>query len=305
MKKIIVTGATSMIGVATIEAAISQNHELEVYALVRNNTSRMDRLPVSTQIHIVYGSLENLLDISDLPSKCDVLYHFAWAGTSKAERDDPLIQESNIRYTLDAVELARRCGCKKFIGAGSQAEYGPTEGTITDDTRFSPVTSYGASKLSAGLLSRKLCDKYGIIHIWGRIFSVYGPHDNEGTMLNYAINQFASGEKAKFSAATQTWNYLFESDAGMMFYLLGEKINNSDCYRIAHAESKPLKDYIRIISRIMDAEVLCRFAEESGDKKIYGIDSSDERLYRDIGYTPSVDFEEGIQMMIKKRTRTV
>ncbi len=300
MKKIIVTGATSMIGVATIEVAIA--HDVEVYAVVRENTNRLFRLPTSERIHIVHCPLECLAKIQEIPNDCDVLYHFAWAGTSKGQRDDPLIQEANIQYTLDAVELAYRCGCKKFVGAGSQAEYGPTEGVIDDSTRFNPVISYGTAKFAAGLLSKKLCQKYGITHIWGRVFSVYGPHDNEGTMLNYAIDQFLKGEKAKFFAATQQWNYLYESDAGYIFYLIGEKVDHDSVYRVANKESRPLRKYIETLSFLMDAEKLCIFANPNDQVKAYGIETCDERLFKDIGFLPQISFEEGIKRTIEKRS---
>ena len=285
-----------MIGTALIQTAVENG--TDVYAVVRKDTKRLDRMVESPLVHPIYGDLASLKNLEGLPSECDAFYHFAWAGTNKEERDDALIQEANIRYTLDVVEVAKRCGSRKFIGAGSQAEYGPTDGFIDDGTRFAPVTAYGTAKFSAGRLSRKLCDKNGIIHIWGRIFSVYGPHDNAGTMLNYAIRQFSHGEEAKFSAGTQMWNYLYESDAGMIFYLLGEKIEQSTAFRVADKKSQPLREYIRVVSRIMDSERLYSFSEEDSTNKVYGIDTCDQRLFDSIGFEPQIDFEDGIRRMI-------
>ena len=45
MKRIIVTGATSMIGTALIEECI--RHDIEVYAVVRAGSSKTKRLPES------------------------------------------------------------------------------------------------------------------------------------------------------------------------------------------------------------------------------------------------------------------
>ena len=49
MKRIIVTGATSMIGTALIEECI--RHDIEVYAVVRAGSSKTKRLPESARIH--------------------------------------------------------------------------------------------------------------------------------------------------------------------------------------------------------------------------------------------------------------
>ena len=56
----------------------------------------------------------------DLPES-DALCHFGWAGTSREQRNDPNVQCENIAQTLCAARLACECGCKVFLGAGSQA----------------------------------------------------------------------------------------------------------------------------------------------------------------------------------------
>ncbi len=303
MKKIVVDGATSMIGVSTIETAIEKG--TEVYAIVRNNTKRIDRLPHSNLLHVVHGSLDDLKSISDIPGDIDVYYHFAWDGTSKDDRNNPFIQEKNIEYTLDAVDLARRCGCKKFIGAGSQAEYGPRETAINDNTPFAPQTSYGIAKFASGQLSRKLCEQYGINHVWARVFSIYGRFDNDGTMLSYAIDRFLKGEVAHFSQGTQRWNYLNERDTGMIFYLLGCVDRCRGEYRIANTYSKPLREFILELAGFMGTLELCDFAESNNSVQAYGIDTLDENLFETISYWPRISFEDGIKEMIEERKKHI
>ena len=70
MKKIIITGATSMLGTALIEVAIRENSE--VYAVVRPDSNKIDRIISSPLVHVVYASLENLNEIDGLPFDCDV-----------------------------------------------------------------------------------------------------------------------------------------------------------------------------------------------------------------------------------------
>lgn len=130
MKKIVVTGATSMIGVALIEVCLK--HNIEVHAIIRPGTNRQDRIIKDDNVHYHLSSLDDLLNIQDLPSDCDVFYHFAWAGTDRIQRDDPEVQSQNIKYALDSVKLAKKCGCSKYIGAGSQAEYGPCASVIDE-----------------------------------------------------------------------------------------------------------------------------------------------------------------------------
>lgn len=297
--RVIITGATSMIGVALIKQCLQRGDS--VLALVRADTRRMNRLPVADNLRVEYADLDTFAGVQGDGMLYDVCYHLAWGSTEKSVRDDPMAQEKNIRATLDAVQMAHRLGCRKFVGAGSQAEYGPVEGIISADTVPNPVSAYGMAKLSACLLSRKLCEQYGMQHIWGRIFSVYGCNDNEGTMLNYAIDQFLRGKPAKFSAATQMWNYLHETDAGVMFYLLGKKPVEPGIYCVANPESAVLRTYIEILKDEFGPEAQCQFALPGGDQGTFGLNVDMKKTLEAIGYTPKVSFREGIRNMIQAR----
>ena len=301
IKRIIVSGATSMLGTALIDAAIKE--ETEVFALVRPGTTRINRLPDSPLVHVVEASISNLADTEGIPEDCDIFYHFAWAGTDKVSRKDGVIQNKNILYTLSAVRLAHKCGCIKFVGAGSQAEYGLIAGPIKKDTKCVPETAYGKAKLDACNMSKGLCNQFGMIHIWARIFSVYGPHDNDVTMVNYAIDSFALKKKAEFSAATQKWNYLYESDAGKIFYLIGEKVVSDSTFRVANNKSCILRDYIKEISRQMNADELCLFAKADSTTTCYGLEAGENELFDIINYYPQTDFTEGIKKTIESRIR--
>ena len=298
VKKIVITGATSMLGTALTEVAVREG--TEVYAIVRPDTKRMGRLVPSPLVHPIKGSLENLAEIEGLPADCDVFYHFAWAGTGREARDEPLIHERNIRYTLEAVELAEKAGCRRFVGAGSQAEYGPVDGVIDEETRHNPVTSYGVAKYAAGIMGRKLCGKKGMDHVWGRVFSVYGPHDNEGTMLEYAIACFGKGEAAQFSSATQSWNYLYESDAGEMFYAFGEDRVPSGTWLVANPESRPLREYIDVLMKVYGPGAKAEFAVPTS-VQAPGLKVDAEKTMEAINYRPRTSFEEGICKMIRAK----
>ena len=170
---------------------------------------------------------------------------------------------------------------------------------IDDKTKFAPVISYGASKYTAGLLSKKLCDQYNMIHIWARIFSVYGRYDNEGTMLDYAIRQFLKGEEAFFSSGTQRWDYLYEKDAGKIFFYLGESDRVKGNYNVANGKSQPIKNYIECVASELSAKKLCFFSDnKSGVSQ--QLQTSIARLSYDINYTPDTTFEEGIRNIIQE-----
>lgn len=290
-----------MIGLALIEKCVN-NGEV-VLAIVRPGTNRLSKLPKSEYIQIEYADLNALDKVCGDGYPYDVFYHLAWSHTEKSGRDLPMDQEDNVHSTLRAVELAKKLGCNKFVGAGSQAEYGQVKGVISADTRTEPLTAYGIAKLSANMFSRKMCEQYEIQHIWGRIFSVYGCNDHEGTMLNYAIKQFAEGRVAKFSAATHLWNYLNEKDAGSMFYLLGVKNVESGIYCIANTESRVLREYIEEVAKMFDGDIFYEFAEAQSDERVVELNVDMEKTVNAIEFEPQISFAEGIKELIYFRKR--
>lgn len=297
MNGVIVTGATSMLGIATIQECIKNN--VKVVALSRAGSRRRKYLPQSNLLTLIECDLKELRSI-DLPKgNYDILYHFAWGYTDRTTRDDPVLQSKNIEFTLDAVELAKKCGCKKFLGAGSQAEYGFHNGIITEDTPVMPGISYGYAKYAAGKLAEKLCSKLGIICIWTRIFSVYGKYDGENTMIPYAFHRYKNDEVAYFSSGKQMWDYLFEEDAGKYLFLLGKKVEKSILVNVASGNVRPLREYIEDMAKVLgeknDTKRFRYELEESGKDSLNGIHPDISRLCEMTGYTPQIDFAEGIR----------
>lgn len=299
MKRIIVSGATSMLGVALIKEAISNGNE--VIALVKKNSARLSRLPENINITKIFCDLENVEDLADKMPKCDDFYHFGWKNTDKEGRKDPILQEENILLTLKVVKFAAQIGCKKFLGAGSQAEFGFVDGIINEETPCHPETAYGIAKYAAGRLAENLCKQFGMKYVWGRIFSVYGINDNEGTMLNYAINQFINGEEARFSAGTQMWNYLNEKDAGEIFFRLGESENAQGVFCVANNQSMPLREYIEILRQTFEGNTKAVFAPENINPKVYGLEANTEKLMKITDFVPRVSFKKGISEVIAYR----
>ena len=82
-------------------------------------------------VKVVECNLDELLTLEKvLRHDYDVFYHFGWDGTYGESRQDLYLQNSNVKYTLDAVNLAKFLNCRVFIGAGSQSEFGHIDGIL-------------------------------------------------------------------------------------------------------------------------------------------------------------------------------
>ena len=162
----------------------------------------------------------------------------AWAGTRGNKRDDVELQFQNINYTICALKLANKIGCKTFIGTGSQAEYGEVEEKLSSNTPANPQTAYGIAKLCAGQISRIMANQIGMNHIWTRILSCYGPYDNEDTMIMQTISEMLKYHHSpEYTKAEQLWDYIYVEDVAKALYLVGKNGKNNSIYCIGSGEN--------------------------------------------------------------------
>jgi len=296
MKKVLITGGTGMLGTALIRYLVSK--EIRVTLISRPGSKRLDNVPKSPLVDIVECDLKNLLSLKEKLNKdYDTFFHFAWDGTFGEQRNDMYMQNNNIKATLEAVELANHLGCKTFLGAGSQAEYGRVDGIkLSGLTPTNPETGYGIAKLCAGKMSKIVCEKYGIKHVWVRILSTYGPLDGAHTMVMSAITGMKDGGCISCTKGEQMWDYLYCEDAARALYLAAEKGKDGAVYPIGSGEARPLKEYISIIRDQIDTKRHIGFGEVPYyDKQVMYLCADIEELTNDTGFVPEISFEEGIK----------
>ncbi len=298
MKRIVITGATGMIGANLAKYASAQG--CEVLCIIRPDSPKEDNIPKNDKIHIQYAPLSDYENIT-VNKEYDTFYHFAWEKTFGASRDDVDSQLQNIKYTLDAVRLAKRLGCKAFIGAGSQAEYGIVDTDLRPDTPVNPLSGYGIAKYTSGKLSQLLCSQLGIRHNWVRILSVYGALDNPYTLIMYTINALLKGQPTVFSPCQQIWDYIHEIDAAKAFFAIGEKGLDQKIYPLGSGQGRPLYDYLEQIKELVSPHASLGF----GQKDYYPnqpmhLCADLSELTADTGWKPQISFTEGIKQVLSQ-----
>ena len=225
----------------------------------------------------------------------DVFFHFAWEGTTGDARNDMVLQVRNVTYTMVAVNLAKRLGCHTFIGSGSQAEYGRVEGSLNAQTPAFPENGYGIAKLCASQMSRIMCASLGIRHIWTRILSVYGPYDNEASMVVSTLRAMMRGEEPEFTPGEQIWDYMYSEDAARALLAVAQKGHSGDIYCLGSGRPAMLKEYIEKMRDAANPECKLGFGKRPyAENQVMYLCADIEKLKNDTGFEISHSFEEGI-----------
>lgn len=331
MKRILMDGPTGVIGMSLIRYCIEKG--TRVTALCHRNSKRTALLPKHPLVSVVEADLsdyremaehfrrrktEELSEDHEMGGRCacpdamagegleagyDAFYHFAWNGTFGDTRNDMALQVQNIQYSLDSVELAKALGCRMFIGAGSQAEYGRVEGMLRPDTPTFPENGYGMAKLCAGAMTRQMCESRDMRHVWVRILSVYGCYDGDYTMIMSALDRMLAGEETAFTLGEQQWDYLNGRDAARAMYLIGERGVSGKTYVLGSGKARPLREYLEILAKATHYERRPGLGKlPYAPKQVMHLCADIAELTKDTGFVPEISFEEGIREMAAWRS---
>lgn len=301
MKKVIITGPTGTIGVALADVLTKSG--CEVYAVCRPSSSNIKNLKEHENLHVIECDISNLLTLKDKLSRdFNVFYHFAWNGTLGDSRDEVDLQFKNIKYTLDAVNLAKILNCKVFIGAGSQAEYGHFFKPANENTITKPLMFYGAAKLSAGQMSRVYAQNLGLKHIWVRIFSVFGPCDDSRTLVSYVINELKAGRCPVLTLGEQVWDYLYSYDAADAMIRIAKDGKDGEIYCLGSGDRRKLKDYILDIKSVVNPSINLIFGQKPySENQVMFLSADISALKKDTRFIPKYEFKQAIKEIIEEK----
>ena len=291
--RIAMTGPTGAIGTALIEACMLRG--IEVLVLTRSDSPRNRQIPQGPGVEIVPCDLKDLHTVKS-GQACTAFFHMGWAGTTGPGRNDMHLQNQNVAWALDAVELAHRLHCGTFVFVGSQAEYGRTDVPLTPTTPTFPENGYGIGKLCAGQMTRCLAHSLGMRHVWPRILSVYGPRDGTQNLIMALMVSLARHEVPAATAGEQVWSFLYSMDAAEGLLALAERGRDGQIYPMGGKEQASLRTFLETEQRIVWPEGRIDFgALPYREGQVMHLSADLTAIQRDTEWIPKVSFEEGIR----------
>jgi len=127
--------------------------------------------------------------------KFDAVMNLAARAGVRASVEDPWVYiETNIKGTLNLLELCKEFGVKKFLLASTSSIYGESEMPFREDQKTDfQLSPYAASKKGAESLAYTYHYLYGIDITIPRYFTVYGPAGRPDMSIFKFIHRIAEG----------------------------------------------------------------------------------------------------------------
>src|SRR5574344_542505 len=297
----VITGGSSFIGMELAKLLVSSGEHVTSVCRQTSNTTSIPK-----EVEIAYAEMHNIDRLSDCVSKADVFVHLAWSGLGHEGRNNKALQDDNVKCAVDALNVAAKLGCKLFVFAGSQAEYGLVTGKLTEDTPCDPQNEYGKAKLAFCTMAEKLCPQLGMKFIHLRILSIYGERDKEWTMVKSVLKKMLDNVDVELSTCTQKWNFIYIRDAVKQIYLLCKyaiecQSFNNETYLVASDDTRPLKSFIEEMYRLSGSK----------SKLLYGTYKpiNTVKLDPDVsktrgatnGFISDYSFDDGIALMMESK----
>ncbi len=310
----LVTGCAGFIGSHVVERLLGNGyHVIGLDDLSTGTLENMITFQSNPEFEFVETDIrkENLREY--IHGKIDSIFHLAAIASVKISTENPLlVNEVNVKGTLNILELARVADTKRFVLSSSAAVYGnPTNLPVTEDTLLQPLSPYAASKICAESYAHAYGQSYGIEPVILRYFNIYGPRQEFSPysgVIAIFVNRAVNHQSIQIEGdGFQTRSFLFIDDVAKSTVLAGEKTAASGCImNISGIDQVSILSLAKMIkNRSTFGDIDIEFVTERiGD--VRNSIGSIQKAREVLGFAPSISLEEGLSRTIDwYQSRTV
>ncbi len=303
--KTLITGGAGFIGSNYVHYHTEKYPEDDIYVLDKlTYAGNLDNLSkVMDKVKFLEGDIgdkkfiENLFEIE----KFDIVLNFAAETHVDRSISGPSIFVlTNILGTHNLLEASRLNNVKRYHQISTDEVYGDlgTDSTdlFTEETPISPNCPYAASKASADLLVQSYFETYKMPVTISRCSNNYGPYQFPEKLIPYFFRLISEDKPVPvYGDGKNVRDWLFVTDHCRAIDMIVKKSKIGEVYNIGGNNEKTNLEITKFLLDFLGKdESLIRFVDDrlAHDRR-YAIDAS--KIEKDLGWTPSVDFTEGIQ----------
>ena len=244
--KVFITGSSGFIGSYLLHDLAKNGHA--VLALKRPTTNMWRVEDIKDSVQWVDDNSAATEVVEQFAP--EIIFNLAWAGVAAAERIDWALQESNIQLQQRWLDVAYKCKTKKFVGIGSQSEYGAFESKVDELYPENPNTAYAAVKKASLEILKAYCETHDMDWYWFRVFPCFGPTEDDRWLIPSLVKNIFTQDHMDLTPGEQKLAYLYVGEVARSIYsAIDDAKSKTGVYNICADNPIPLK---QLVSRIRD-----------------------------------------------------
>lgn len=301
MKNYLVTGAAGFVGAALARSLLATGNH--VFTVDNLSTGFLENIP--NGVTFVEGDCGDADIVAKLEQqRFDAIYHIAGQSSGEVSFEDPVYDlQTNAQSTLNLLQLARRTSCDKFIYASTMSVYGDVPDQPTkEQTPTEPRSFYAVGKLASEQYLR-IFSGFGINCTALRLFNIYGPGQNMENLrqgiVSIFLQQALSNRHILIKGSADRYRDFVYIDDVVSAFIAAERagLSGYNCVNIGTGVKTLVGRLVDVICSRLSEPITTEYRGQTpGDQ--HGIYADIELANKVLGWSPSVDLEEGLGRMI-------
>lgn len=273
-------------------------------------TSLEENHPSNSNIEQIDGDFLNEVDIGNALVDCDICYHLVSTTTPKSSNDNPLFDvESNILATVRLLTKAVKAGVKKIVFASSGGTvYGiPTQVPTPENHATNPICSYGITKLTIEKYLDLFHKLHGLDYSILRVANPYGERQqtnkDQGAVAVFLQKALHREEIEIWGDGSIIRDYIYIGDVISALLAASDYAGAERVFNIGAGRGLTLNNVLDSIDKVIGYPTQRRYIAGRG----YDVPSnvlSVERARQELGWSPRVGFEEGLEYFFNFLSKT-
>jgi len=300
----LVTGGAGFIGSHITERLVSEGGDVRVLDdLSSGHESNLDSFRGG--VELIRGDIRDVQLVNEAAKGVDVVFHEAALGSVPRSVADPVTtHEVNITGTLNVLLAARDAGVRRVVYASSSSVYGETPVLPKrEDMSPQPLSPYALSKLAGEHYASVFKHVYDFDIVSLRYFNIFGPRQDPESQYAAVIPRFITAlleGKAPviYGNGLQSRDFTYVENVVNANLLAAEAEGvGGQAFNVACGGRYTLLDLLARIREILGSDIEpIHEAARAGD--VRDSQASIEAAEQALGYSVSVDFEEGLRRTV-------